>query len=273
MKPCESPDTALKEIDNPFTAAGDRELAWAEYQGYLQRQVDRRMFDEAFGLRQMYVPLRGYFIQRVGGQNEEGTEGGHRCRVVHYADEIVDGWLAEADPKKAILIVEGGPGAGKSSFARMYAALRGTKGGRRTLIIPLHDRLFVFNRDLRTSVAEFVKNAIPFGPDDPLDPHSREQLLLIFDGLDELSRAGKMGEEVVRDFTGQVVLTVQQYNYACEKARLMVLLCGRPVAVDAARHEYPNSTVRVHFCKGAARGHGPGLGRGGGNLPVRWSQW
>jgi hypothetical protein len=39
------------------------------------------------------------------------------------------------------------------------------------------------------------------------------------------------------------------------------------------RHGTPSSTVRVHFCKGAARGHGPGLGRGGGNLPVRWSQW
>jgi hypothetical protein len=33
------------------------------------------------------------------------------------------------------------------------------------------------------------------------------------------------------------------------------------------------STVRVHFCDGAARGRGPGFGRGGGNLPVRWNQW
>jgi hypothetical protein len=49
-----------------------------------------------------------------------------------------------------------------------------------------------------------------------------------------------------------------------------------PAAVVAAPRllkALGNSTVRVHFCKGAARGHGPGLGRGGGNLPVRWSQW
>jgi hypothetical protein len=49
----------LKEAFNtPFTRASGREHAWFRYSAWLQKQVDEQMFDEAFSLRQVYIPLR-----------------------------------------------------------------------------------------------------------------------------------------------------------------------------------------------------------------------
>ena len=48
--------TCLKEkLDTPFTRATEREAAWSRYNAYLQQQVELPMFDESFGLKQLYI--------------------------------------------------------------------------------------------------------------------------------------------------------------------------------------------------------------------------
>jgi len=62
---------------------------------------------------------------------------------------------------------------------------------------------------------------------------------------------------------GETIQTIagQLHRIVTERARPKLML------------DFTSSTVRVHFSKGIARGRGPGVGRGGGNLPVLWSQW
>ena len=77
----------------------------------------------------------------------------------------------------------------------------------------------------------------------PLDPDSPEpNLLIIFDGLDELAMQGKVGAEIAREFIDEVDRTVDHYNY--QKIRLQVLITGREVVVQAQRHN-PAGTRRM----------------------------
>ncbi|NJP11419.1 MAG: hypothetical protein HC866_19655 [Leptolyngbyaceae cyanobacterium RU_5_1] len=52
------------QLDTPFTKATEREQAWWRYLAWLQQQIEQPMFLEAFGLKQVYVPLRAYYIRQ-----------------------------------------------------------------------------------------------------------------------------------------------------------------------------------------------------------------
>ena len=54
-----------EELDTPFTQASQREHTWRRYSTWLQKQVEEPMFLEAFGLKQIYVPLCAYYKPRI----------------------------------------------------------------------------------------------------------------------------------------------------------------------------------------------------------------
>src|SRR6185503_11406520 len=47
----------LEALNTPFTNAGDREWAWAQYSALLERRIHEPVFDEPFSLSQIFVPL------------------------------------------------------------------------------------------------------------------------------------------------------------------------------------------------------------------------
>jgi hypothetical protein len=52
----------LKQVDTPFTKATEQEQAWQEYASWLQKQIEEPLLGvAAFGLQQVYVPLRAYY--------------------------------------------------------------------------------------------------------------------------------------------------------------------------------------------------------------------
>jgi len=51
----------LDEIDTPFNNAWKRERGWLHYRAWLQKQIDEPIFWETFSLKQIYVPLRGFY--------------------------------------------------------------------------------------------------------------------------------------------------------------------------------------------------------------------
>ena len=52
-------------LNTPFNPAIERERGWMIYWAWLQKQVDKPMFAEAFGLNQVYVPLRSYYESEI----------------------------------------------------------------------------------------------------------------------------------------------------------------------------------------------------------------
>jgi polyhydroxyalkanoate synthesis regulator phasin len=65
-------------------------------------------------------------------------------------------------------------------------------------------------------------------------------LLIIFDGLDELSKQGKIAEEIAKQFVEEVRSRVWQFNQ--HKTRLQVLLSGREV-VSAGKSQQVSRTA------------------------------
>ena len=109
----------------PFTEADDRERAWRRNAAFLHREIERPVFDEAFSLRQIYVPLRGYWVpkerQRFGIElkvDSSSAIASDKPLVVDLAEHLRR-WLDAKDQDDAVRVVCGGPGSGKTSFSRI----------------------------------------------------------------------------------------------------------------------------------------------------------
>jgi uncharacterized protein YjbI with pentapeptide repeats len=238
----------LKEaFDTPFTNAGVAEQAWQSYAAFLQKQVDGPMFVEAFSLRQVYVPLRAFFTERDAAEKEarfdpRTAEALNVKLTVVSLEEEVNAWLADADPKGAVRIISGGPGSGKSSFARILAAELAERNERRVLFVPLYQ--LTLSDDLEKSVADYISYAAP-GLTNPL---TREQQagrwLVIFDGLDELAMQGKLAAEIAAQFVREVQAKAELINLRAN--RLKVLISGRELAVQSGAADFKTPGQILH---------------------------
>lgn len=110
----------LKELNSPFSQLAEskrkNEQAWRLYSTWLQKQVNQRMFSEAFSLKDVYVPLRAYYEDKADNDNDKDKQ-----IVVDLETELED-WLNTAEKTDPIRVISGGPGSGKSSFTKMFAA-------------------------------------------------------------------------------------------------------------------------------------------------------
>lgn len=224
-------------LDTPFAKASEREWAWMEYSAMLQRRIDESVFDEPFSLRQIYVPLNATYLEEPTrrGISDDLPRAGrtlHRC-VVSLEAELGQ-WLKSAPPLDHTRVISGGPGSGKSSFARIFAAKVAKEGKHKVLFIPLH--LFDPSKELVDEVGRFVRDEGVLRQN-PLDPDSPEpNLLIIFDGLDELASQGKATAETARAFIGEVERVVSRRN--TREVNLRVLISGRELVVQENECEF-----------------------------------
>jgi uncharacterized protein YjbI with pentapeptide repeats len=131
-------------------------------------------------------------------------------------------------------VISGGPGSGKSSFARVFAAKLAQLGKQKVLFVPLH--LIDPNKDLTDEVGRFVRDEGVL-IQNPLDPESPEpNLLIIFDGLDELASQGKAAAETARAFVREIEKTVEKRNL--QSLKLRVLISGRELIVQENEAEF-----------------------------------
>ena len=233
-------------IDTPFTRAQDLERSWFRYEAHLWRVVNEPMFAEPFGLRAVYVAPRAFWERssedRSAPPEPSVLNAKHVCskkrtrRVVVELASALDDWLTKNDRGDAIRVISGGPGSGKSSFTRMYAAETMTKRRARVLYVPLH--LFDPKGDLISAVGDYVRTS-KILPANPLESATREvpeRLLIIFDGLDELAMQGKLAAETAQQFVREVDKTVDKLNQM--RPWLSVLISGRELTIQANKSEF-----------------------------------
>ncbi|REJ57651.1 MAG: hypothetical protein DWQ56_10295 [Microcystis aeruginosa DA14] len=225
----------LDEIDTPFNNAWKRERGWLHYRAWLQKQIDEPIFWETFSLKQIYVPLRGFYEEeeiKATPDTDYHREPSFK-RIVIKLQEQLETWLEAAKSDDAIRLLTSGPGSGKSSFCKVFAAQQAGLE-KQVLYIPLH-RLS-FSTDLVTAVKTFVQHD-GFLPENPLEPSDQDlKLLIIFDGLDELSMQGKLAQEVAQNFINEVRDQVKSFNN--NKTRLQVLISGRDVVVQSNKNNF-----------------------------------
>jgi uncharacterized protein YjbI with pentapeptide repeats len=223
----------LQEPETPFTIADKLERAWELYAAHLKKQVEEPVFLETFGLRQVYVPLRAYQAQpkleQNGGYFDAGPERESIKKIVVDPVAELESWVNKETPDDWVRVISGGPGSGKSSFVKMFAAHLVEGRSTRVLFIPLH-RLTVLG-DLIEAVNGFVKeeNLLMANPLDLSNPELH--LLLIFDGLDELQQQGKVGLEAAQQFVEEVQRKAYLFNNV-RKLNLKVLISGRELVVQ-----------------------------------------
>ncbi|MEN3328683.1 MAG: hypothetical protein V7638_3490 [Acidobacteriota bacterium] len=229
----------LDALNTPFTKAGDREWAWVQYFALLERRIQEPVFDEPFSLSQIYVPLSAYYSKERPRTELDADalrdQRQKRRHVVIDLQQELESWVNGADPQDAIRVISGGPGSGKSSFARVFASdIAQSHSKIKVLFVPLH--LIDASKDLVEEVGRFVREEGVL-PSNPLDPESREpNLLVIFDGLDELASQGKAAADIAKGFVREVEKTVERRNQ--QVVRLRVLLSGRELVVQENESEF-----------------------------------
>ena len=225
---------AMRQVlDNPITTAVVRDWAWSDYHNRLEQEVAEPVFGiEPFSLEQIHVDLHGYHETRKKTKGRQAVEEEEPEKTVVKVKDHLNEWLDNNKRGDEYRVVSGGPGAGKSSLAKMFAVERIRRPGNswRVLFVHLH------RVNLKTSLADAIKEFLspyPLVHHNPLAHGTNEpKLLLILDGLDEVTEQGKVGASAARSLLRDVENRVA--GYAAGKATLKVLVTGRPAAVDAA---------------------------------------
>lgn len=216
-----------QNLSTPFAAATLDQVAWANYSFWLQDQVNTRVFGEAFGLKQVYIPLRGFY--------EEDNHDQESDKLVKQACDLhthIGGWVCCFEKKNALKVISGGPGSGKSSFAKMLAAELAEKQELPVLFVPLHH--FNMKDDLVEAVGDFVRDDRYLKNNPLLQETRQERLLLIFDGLDELSMQGQAATDAANQFIDKLIRLLDRQNDNGNKWQAIVT--GRDLSVQSNEH-------------------------------------
>ena len=231
-------DAMRQALDNPVTSAVERDWAWNDYHSRLEKEVAEPVFGiEPFSLEQIHVDLYGYYetSKKTRGKKTKdrptADDEQPEKTVVRVKDHLTE-WLKSSKAGDEYRVISGGPGAGKSSLAKMFAVeqVRRPDNPWRVLFVPLHR--VNLKGSLANAIEEFL-SPYPLVHHNPLAPGTNEpKLLLILDGLDEVTEQGKVGATAARSLLQDVTNRVT--GSASANTTLKVLVSGRPAAVDAA---------------------------------------
>jgi hypothetical protein len=211
--------------DTLFSDAYQREIGWRRYTAWLDKQLDEPIFAETFGIRPLYVPLCAYYIQREEIDRQESAQS-RENRHARDLESAMDEWLAD-DKAPRLRLICGGPGSGKSTFTKWWAARVAAKGNFKVWHIALN-RLN-FTGDLESKLKDFATKD-PYLKGNPFD---EPKLLIIFDGLDELALSGKVGLAAAENFTEQICTIVH-----ANSQYLKVLISGRDAIVQSQINKF-----------------------------------
>jgi len=185
---------SLKDsVHAPGYTAALREYEWSVYRTSLRERFE---LEPVFGqestriaLQQLYVPPRAAWA------NAETVERTPRiCEPLHV---ILRNWLYGEDGPRLKLVV-GGPGSGKSSFAKAFASEVATASPSvKPLYIPLQRIGVSDNKQMYEQLDEFLMQHGGFS-NSPLSINAdgSEPFLFLFDGLDEMVVPG--GTSMIR---------------------------------------------------------------------------
>ena len=236
----------------PADEQATRARNWQRYRHRLIHDVRQPLLNfalddpHAVSLEQVYVPLRCWFDRPGKGEvGEPVTE-----RVFTWLDGRIKDWLAAGDRADAFRLISGEMGCGKSSFARMLAADL-ARANKPVLLVPLH-RLGGRTGDTLRDVGAYAEHPDRLGHDllttgaiRDYDPgQGLGPLLLIFDGLDELTTLEGSAARSAREFVAELCRLIQTLNDG--SLRVRALFVGRPLAVqDVTLVRQPGNRLQV----------------------------
>lgn len=231
--------SAVPAFSTPFDVSSKYEQELSSYFTHLETIADEQVFDETFSLRQIYLPLRcTWEIPK----NERATSSSNDVAYVEkpaYAigwleDKVLE-WVNDSTSKHHICMVKGGPGSGKSSFAKIIAGKLATLQ-KRPLFIPLH--LLNLKSSIDDAVEEYVKDPQYFTTFS-FSEFAQGGCVIIFDGLDEIQLQGRLAQEAAQSFMTELLRFL--LTKSGDRRRIISIVTGRDVAVQST-----DTIVRSH---------------------------
>jgi len=244
----------------PFEAQVAEENDWDRYKAYLEKQTQECVFGEAFGLSDIFVPLCAYYEtirSRVNSYEQIGHGALTNVRRRETEKNVVElnanigQWIDAKDKEDAIRIISGGPGSGKSSFAKIFAHKASSTHD--VLLLPLYK--LDLGRDVKEAVGEFLVSNKFFGKN-PIG--IRERLLIIFDGLDEIMLQGRASLEAANNFIDQVQKLLNNHNNT--HLQIRVIITGRELPVQEVEKNFRKDGQILHILPYFIRGYNPKAG-------------
>jgi hypothetical protein len=147
----------------------------------------------------------------------------------------IKAWLKESTPKFDLMLLKGGPGSGKSSLMkRMAVALTEDDPLQPLYFVELQH--FDLEGGLEKSIEKYIKNHLD---ENPLEtPSSGEYLgpVFLFDGLDELSHAGRSGKEVADRFIDDLIHLLSRKKG--QNPRIRAIITGRDLVLQHRERDF-----------------------------------
>jgi uncharacterized protein YjbI with pentapeptide repeats len=230
-KPSEYQRLTTQFADTLAVGAYQRELGWRRYTAWLDQQLDEPIFAESFGIRPLYVPLRAYYFERKEVEGDRYTKSADTEQTapeIRHAQDLeagMDRWLQNSEDER-IRLISGGPGSGKSTFTKWWAAKVVQRGVFKVLHVPLNH--LNFTGDLENKLKDFAASS--YLTENPL---REPKILIVFDGLDELAFQGKAGLNAAEKFVEQAILIVN-----ASRQNLRVLISGRDVIIQSQMNKF-----------------------------------
>ena len=201
-----------------------------DYREKLITDWKKPIWGEQFGLDKLYIELNAcYSVEKVGGNGRKIIE-----HHVVASEQYILFWLGEKKPEHQVMILRGGPGSGKSSLMKKIVYEVALQGDRPVYFFQLQH--FVVTDDLKSDIHKYLDGMVDELREVP-DVLGKTNLgkdrspLLIFDGLDELSRSGSSGEQEAGRFLDNLNKLLKA-RASWSEWDIRILLTGRDFVIQ-----------------------------------------
>ena len=240
----------IEAITGPTATAEKREIAWQRHGAwcrslYHESPIFSPDSDIDISLSRVYQKLRCYWNDKHKKEcNGAGEPLEYRTATVGDLHETTNTWLSNLERGDTIRLIAGGPGSGKSSFAKAFATELLNKDTHRVLFVQLQG-FHTAGTTLREVIGRHLEYKYHFKtphkcegfPENPLGWHGQDcrPLLMIFDGLDELTTNKRREKDETKKFVSYLKDLLNELNSGePEKPSAAAIVLGRDVAMNAA---------------------------------------
>ena len=216
----------INALESPLSKSNNELRKWNIYHQYLHVDVEKRVFKESFGLKDIYVSPRAFY--KAPKLDDIGKPTNNTDLITHVVDlhSYLEKWLLKQDTSDNVKLISGAPGSGKSSFSKSFASDIAKNTGYNVLLIQLH--LLDMTKDLNLAIQSYCDNYISLRD---LDVLSSDKLLVLFDGLDEISMQGKIGATVSTNFINE--LKRKSEFFSKDRRNVKFLVTGRDLSIQS----------------------------------------
>lgn len=213
--------------------------------GWPKDKDNNLIFSREFPIAEIYVPLRGFEVLEKGGSGfdwdvMERRRDLDRKPKARWGDLMTEigTWLDDPEADGVLRFVSGGPGSGKSTFARLLAATRAAHPQWRVKFLQLHRLRDRDVWDYLTGKGEAVEEAMM------VQALAGRRVLLILDGLDELTTLGREGRDRALKLVDRLEGALQDQQDRGRHVRAVIL--GRDLSVQRAEREATDNAPTLH---------------------------